>query len=100
MIDKEEINIFYVKKIVERIFFLLIIILMSSCFFQSKISTADKNASKKESKQEVFVENTLQTNYKGWWIYGEDQHIFKDEKTLKEYTLEFPHENKKKTEIG
>ena len=91
MINKEEINRFYVKKI----FFLLIITLISSCFFQSKISTVDKNTSKKERKKEFFAQNTLQTNYKGWWVYGEDQHIFKDEKTLKEYTLEFPHENKK-----
>tara|TARA_B100000768_G_C11086177_1_gene292963 strand:- start:164 stop:550 length:387 start_codon:yes stop_codon:yes gene_type:complete len=31
--------------------------------------------------------------YKGWWVYGEDQHIFKDEETLEEYDLTFPNEN-------
>ena len=93
MINKQEINRF--KKIAERIFLFLLITLMSSCFFQNKTSTVDKNASKKENKQEIILEKNTQTNYKGWWIYGEDQHIFKDEKTLQEYTLEFPHENKK-----
>ena len=29
----------------------------------------------------------------GWWVYGEGQHIFKDEQTLKEYDLIFPNEN-------
>jgi len=29
----------------------------------------------------------------GWWIYGEGQHIFKDEQTLGEWELTFPNEN-------
>ena len=29
----------------------------------------------------------------GWWVYGERQHIFKDEETLEEYDLIFPGEN-------
>jgi hypothetical protein len=32
-------------------------------------------------------------HYTGWWVYGEDQHIFKDEDTLEEYDLTFPNEN-------
>jgi hypothetical protein len=31
--------------------------------------------------------------YTGWWVYGEGQHIFKDEQTLEEYDMEFPNEN-------
>ena len=31
--------------------------------------------------------------YLGWWVYGEGQHIFKDELTLDEYDLVFPNEN-------
>lgn len=31
--------------------------------------------------------------YTGWWVYGEGQHIFKDEQTLGEYDLVFPNEN-------
>lgn len=36
--------------------------------------------------------NVINT-YKGWWIYGDGEHIFKDEKTLKEYNLIFESEN-------
>ena len=35
----------------------------------------------------------LITEYKGWWIYGENEHLFKDEKTLSEWNLVFPKEN-------
>ena len=31
--------------------------------------------------------------YIGWWVYGEGQHIFKDEETLGEWELTFPNEN-------
>ena len=31
--------------------------------------------------------------YVGWWVYGEGQHIFKDESTLAEWALTFPNEN-------
>ena len=31
--------------------------------------------------------------YIGWWVYGEGQHIFKDEQTLGEWELTFPNEN-------
>ena len=31
--------------------------------------------------------------YKGWWVYGEGQHMFKDEATLGEWQLSFPNEN-------
>ena len=34
-----------------------------------------------------------QQTFKGWWIYGEDQHIFKDEQTLDEYDIEFINED-------
>ncbi len=41
----------------------------------------------------ILVENTEQKEYIGWWVYGEGQHIFKDEQTLEEYDMEFPNEN-------
>ena len=31
--------------------------------------------------------------YIGWWIYGEELHLFKDEKSLGEWELEFQNEN-------
>ena len=36
--------------------------------------------------------------YLGWWIYGEGQHLFKDEKTLQEWDLEFLNEDMKELE--
>ena len=37
-------------------------------------------------------ELTIQ-QYTGWWVYGEGQHIFKDEATLEEWNLKFLNEN-------
>ena len=43
------------------------------------------------STKEV-ISDTVKS-YLGWWVYGEGQHIFKDELTLDEYDLVFPNEN-------
>ena len=67
---------------------LLVFFFMLSCNLQFK-----KNIEKEESKNKKGLQNISLKTYKGWWVYGEGQHIFKDEKTLKEYDLEFPHEN-------
>ena len=40
----------------------------------------------------AVISDTVKT-YLGWWVYGEGQHIFKDELTLDEYDLVFPNEN-------
>lgn len=40
----------------------------------------------------AIISDTVKT-YVGWWVYGEGQHIFKDELTLDEYDLVFPNEN-------
>ena len=37
-------------------------------------------------------ETPASTIYTGWWIYGEGQHIFKDEATPSEWELSFPNE--------
>lgn len=39
------------------------------------------------------IEAKLPITYTGWWVYGEGQHIFKDEVTLSEWELSFPNEN-------
>ena len=38
-------------------------------------------------------QNQLPNDYIGWWIYGEEEHIFKDETSMGEWVLEFPNEN-------
>ena len=72
-------------------FFFAFMIAFSSCRIHMKID-AQKDNEKVISTIEIIVENIKETTYKGWWIYGEGQHIFKDEKTLDEYDLEFPNE--------
>lgn len=41
---------------------------------------------------EKSLKNTPQI-FTGWWVYGEGQHIFKDEETLKESDLLFLNED-------
>ena len=68
------------------------LILFSSCGVQIKLELL-KDLENSGSKIQIIVENTNSTTYKGWWIYGDEQHIFKDEQTLDEYLLEFPNED-------
>ena len=49
-------------------------------------------------QQELLDENIETQNYIGLWIYGEGQHLFKDEKTLQEWDLEFLNEDMKELE--
>ena len=44
-----------------------------------------------ESKKQVKTVEPIQ--YTGWWVYGEEQHIFKDKESLGEWELTFPNEN-------
>ena len=61
----------------KNVIILILVLGISACRFSTK--EQDKML---ESKQ-----------YTGWWIYGEGQHIFKDETTLGEWELTFPNEN-------
>ena len=74
------------------IFSLLILLLVFSYNVQIKVST-DKEEIPSESVVKIVVENTEEKNYNGWWVYGEGQHIFKDEESLEEWNLEFSNEN-------
>ena len=59
------------------VLFLLFIIIITSCGINTK-------------KQAEMVESI---QYTGWWVYGEGQHIFKDEESLREWGITFPNEN-------
>ena len=72
-------------------------VILFSCSVQLKTS-AEPEKTPKEVVEEpslfrwpglVALPNTLT----GWWVYGEGQHIFKDEATLEEFDLIFPNEN-------
>ena len=70
----------------------LITVFLSSCSIQMKFDTSS-NSEKTESKLEFIVQNTKLKTYQGWWVYGEGQHIFKDEESLEEFDLEFRNED-------
>ena len=48
------------------------------------------------TKEQIKIEDPKE--YVGWWVYGEGQHIFKDEESLEEWDLEFPNENMEELE--
>ena len=70
---------------------LMFIFILSSCTIQMKVDVFSDE--KEKSGMKILAENTEQKEYIGWWVYGEGQHIFKDEQTLEEYDMEFPNKN-------
>ena len=66
--------------------------ILLSCSVQLKTS-AEAEKTPKESGIQIITENSDENTYTGWWVYGEGQHIFKDEATLEEFDLVFPNEN-------
>tara|TARA_B110000003_G_scaffold264576_1_gene289490 strand:- start:284 stop:679 length:396 start_codon:yes stop_codon:yes gene_type:complete len=82
-------------KVIKITLFFVIVILLSSCKIKFE---SLKHKQQPETKFNAIVEDTISNNYKGWWIYGEGLHIFKDEESLLEYELEFPNENIKELE--
>ena len=67
-------------------------VIFFSCSVLLKIS-AEAEKITKESRIQIIAENSDENTYTGWWVYGEGQHIFKDEATLEEFDLIFPNEN-------
>jgi len=66
--------------------FLSLLLVISSCVTLKEVI--------EESSSMMSTDLVLKTNtLTGWWVYGEGQHIFKDEQTLEEYDLVFPNEN-------
>tara|TARA_B100000161_G_scaffold101242_1_gene71456 strand:- start:200 stop:535 length:336 start_codon:yes stop_codon:yes gene_type:complete len=54
--------------------------------------TTKLNSDSKKNEFKILIENKKETTYLGWWIYGEGNHIFKDELTLEEWRIEFVNE--------
>jgi hypothetical protein len=71
------------------------IILLLSCNIKMKVNATEEIIDSK-STEETNDENIQSKTYIGWWIYGEQQHIFKDEKSLEEFDLEFLNEDMEK----
>ena len=68
------------------IIFLSLLLVISSCVTPKEVI---QESSLLRLTDFVVTTNTLN----GWWVYGEGQHIFKDEQSLEEYDLIFPNEN-------
>ena len=75
---------------------------LSSCDIIWVVMKIKKNnETEKSNNKDISVINSVDSvgtilsinEYIGWWVYGEGQHIFKDEESLEEWILEFPSEN-------
>ena len=60
---------------------------INNTFYEESTSNFS-SANIKENDLEQHLENKIES-YLGWWIYGEGEHFFKDERSLKEWSLEF-----------
>ena len=67
----------------------LLLIGITSCIVPENIKQQEESIN---LSTKTISSDTVKT-YLGWWVYGEGQHIFKDEQTLEEYDLIFPNEN-------
>ena len=67
----------------------LLLIGITSCIVPENIKQQEESIN---LSTKTISSDTVKT-YLGWWVYGERQHIFKDELTLAEYDLTFPNEN-------
>ena len=76
---------------IKNILLIFLLLVLHSCSVQFKINT-EADTDFKENSFKIIVENTKQNDYIGWWVYGQGIHIFKDEQTLQEWALIFPHE--------
>ena len=68
-----------------------ILFILCSCSIQMNVTTK-LNSDSKKNEFKILIENKKETTYLGWWIYGEGNHIFKDELTLEEWRIEFVNE--------
>ena len=74
----------------KNIILISVLLVLYSCNTQWKLYSEINDDSKLFN---LILENSKLGDYSGWWIYGEGQHIFKDEKTLSEWEIEFSKEN-------
>ena len=68
------------------------LVLLTIVFFVTSCSSIDNN-SYLSSQNDINDKKKVQTKkHVGWWIYGENMHLFKDSKNLEEYELFFLNE--------
>ena len=70
------------------------LILLTIVFFVTSCSNIDNN-SYLSSQNDININDKKKVQikkYVGWWIFGENMHLFKDSKNLEEYELFFLNE--------
>ncbi len=82
------------KKIMNYISLLILLLGLMSC---SVVRENNKENIALPSEKRINPQEKYET-YKGWWVYGEGQHIFKDETTLAEWEMQFLNEEMKELE--
>ena len=70
-----------------------LLLLFSSCSLTTKVEQIVEIEVVNMQSEDVPGLVVSPYTFTGWWVYGEGQHIFKDELTLEEYDLVFPNEN-------
>ena len=70
-----------------------LLLLFSSCSLTTKVDQIVEIEVVNIQSEDVPGLVVSPYTFTGWWVYGEGQHIFKDEQTLEEYDLVFPNEN-------
>ena len=70
-----------------------LLLLFSSCSLTKKVDQIVEIEVVNIQSEDVPGLVVSPYTFTGWWVYGEGQHIFKDELTLEEYDLVFPNEN-------
>ena len=69
------------------------LILLTIVFFVTSCSNIDNNSYLSSQNEINDKKKKVQTKkYIGWWIFGENMHLFKDSKNLEEYELFFLNE--------
>ena len=67
------------------------LVLLTIVFFVTSCSNIDNNSYL--SQNDINDKKKVQIKkYVGWWIFGENMHLFKDSKNLEEYELFFLNE--------
>ena len=66
-------------------------------FVELILACFDNSLNEKEEKPLKLDRLKNVKSFKGWWVYGEGQHLFKDESTLEEWSLEFLDEDEEIT---
>jgi len=68
------------------------LILLTIVFFVMSCSNIDNNSHLSSQNDANDKKKVLTKKYVGWWVFGENMHLYKDSENLEEYELFFLNE--------